>query len=198
MISPEEGAQPGSDPVIVLGYAYWQRRFHGDPGIVGKTITANGHALTVVGVAKAIHGPYSVVETDAYLPLSMSVIGTDRSQFWTNRDNRNLKVLGRLKSGVSRETAQSSLNLVTQHLAKDYPSTNSGLSVRLIPEKLARPQPRADIQPFACCEYSISGVGCIGVAGGLRERRQYSDGAFHQPAAGTSCPDCLGCEPVDG
>jgi hypothetical protein len=39
VISPEEGTQPGSDPVIVLGYAYWQRRFHGDPGIVGKTIT---------------------------------------------------------------------------------------------------------------------------------------------------------------
>lgn len=142
VISPEEGTQPGSDPVIVLGYAYWQRRFHGDPGIVGKTITANGHALTVVGVAEnRFHGPNSVVETDAYLPLSMAVIGADRSQFWSNREIRNLKVLGRLKSGVSRETAQSSLNLVAQRLAKDYPSTNSGLSVRLIPEKLARPEP---------------------------------------------------------
>ncbi len=177
VISPEEGAQPGSDPVIVLGYAYWQRRFHGDPGIVGKTITANGHALTVVGVAEnRFHGPYSVVETDAYLPLSMSVIGTDRSQFWTNRDNRNLKVLGRLKSGVSRETAQSSLNLVTQRLAKDYPSTNSGLSVRLIPEKLARPEP-SESNPlpvvstvFLALAVLVLLVACVNVANILMVR----------------------------
>lgn len=177
VISPEEGAQPGSDPVIVLGYSYWQRRFHGDPGILGKTITANGHALTVVGVAEnRFHGPYSVVETDAYLPLSMAVIGADSSQFWTNRDNRNLKVLGRLKSGVSRETAQSSLNLVAQRLAKDYPSTNSGLAVRLIPEKLARPEPsESNALPIVSTVFLVLAglvllVACVNVANILMVR----------------------------
>ncbi|MFZ0636418.1 MAG: ABC transporter permease, partial [Candidatus Acidiferrales bacterium] len=46
LILPTEGAQPGSDPILVLGYAYWQSRFGGNPSVVGKQVLMNGHPVT--------------------------------------------------------------------------------------------------------------------------------------------------------
>src|SRR5262249_44648455 len=57
--APDEGWVPGKDPIIVLSYKYWQKRFGGDPGVVGKTVTMNQHAFTVIGVApESYRGAY--------------------------------------------------------------------------------------------------------------------------------------------
>jgi hypothetical protein len=48
---PSEGQTAGADPVIVLGYAYWKRRFNGDPSVVGKSVNLNGQPVTIIGVA---------------------------------------------------------------------------------------------------------------------------------------------------
>src|SRR5258708_4230247 len=142
LIAVTEGSQPGSDPVVVLSDSYWQKRFHADPGIVGKKVAINGKGLTVVGVTEAqFSGPSVLVATDVYIPLSMAGISMQSTQFWTKRDQRRLKVLGRLKEGASQETIQASLNVVAERLAREYPTTNNGLIVRLIPERLARPEP---------------------------------------------------------
>lgn len=142
LFSPEEGTTPGADPLIVLGYSYWQRRFHGDTAILGKTLVANGHALTVIGITEArFQGPSILAQTDAYVPISMGTIANESSRFWTKRETRNLKVLGRLRPGVGLEQAEALLNTVSLRLARDYPDTDSGLVVRLFPERLARPEP---------------------------------------------------------
>jgi macrolide transport system ATP-binding/permease protein len=51
LILPSEAQTPGADPVLVLGYSYWKKRFAGDSQVIGKHVEVNGHALTVVGVA---------------------------------------------------------------------------------------------------------------------------------------------------
>ena len=48
LILPTEGLTPGSDPIVVLGYSYWQRRFGGDKNVVGKHVEINGHPATIV------------------------------------------------------------------------------------------------------------------------------------------------------
>ena len=53
LISPEDDRIPGGHPVVVLSHAYWQRRFAGDPAIVGREITVNNTPMTVIGVAQA-------------------------------------------------------------------------------------------------------------------------------------------------
>ena len=67
-----EGKAAGADPVVVLSYNYWQTRFGGDPAIVGKAVSINGHPVTIVGIApKVFLGPTPLLEVQAYLPLSM-------------------------------------------------------------------------------------------------------------------------------
>jgi len=135
---PGEGEQDGSPLVVVLGYAYWRNKLGGDPGIVGKQIRLNGKAATVIGVVQPeFHGVFFAFDMDGYSPLS--TIGG--SEFWTDRRNRRLMLMGRLKPGVNLARAQSSLSWVAGQLAAQYPQTNKGVEVRVIPENLARPAP---------------------------------------------------------
>src|SRR5215469_15951057 len=145
LILATEGRVPGADPVIVLGYSYWRRRFAGDPKIVGQNVELNDHPFTVVGVApNEFHGTFSVMEMDAYIPFSAEV-GEDADnpveKVWTSRGSRSLTVMGRLKPGVTIEEAQASLNVVAERIAQAHPDTEKGMSVQLFPEKLARPDP---------------------------------------------------------
>ena len=50
LILPSEGQTPGADPVFVLGYTYWQKRFGGDKNVIGKVVEMDGHPVTIVGV----------------------------------------------------------------------------------------------------------------------------------------------------
>jgi len=145
LILSTEGRVPGADPVIVLGYSYWRRRFAGDPGIVGQRVELNDHAFTVVGVApREFHGTYPVMDMDAFIPFSAEA-GEDPDnpveKVWTSRGARSLTVMGRLKPGVTIKQAQASLAVVTERIAEAHPDTEKGLSVQLFPEKLARPEP---------------------------------------------------------
>ena len=148
LLLPTEGLTPGADPVLVLGYSYWQRRFGGDKSVVGKQVEMNGHPVTIVGVVpKEFHGTFSVLDMDAYMPLSSSVteeMETAVKDTWTKRDLRTLTVMGRLKPGVSMQQAGNLLNVAAKRIAGEHPDTNKDVSVRIFPEKLARPQPDPD------------------------------------------------------
>ncbi|MGE5321732.1 MAG: ABC transporter permease [Actinomycetota bacterium] len=136
-----EVEERGQEPVIVLGHDYWEKRFNGDPGIIGKQVKLNGRSTTVIGVAPgSFHGLYSIVDMQAYAPLGMRTMSIENQDFWTRRGAGSLKVLGILNPGVSLKQAQSSLDVVTRRLASQYPE-DKDLAARIYPERLARPDP---------------------------------------------------------
>jgi len=142
---PNEGETPGEPVLVVLGHSYWQRRFHGDEGIIGRQIRIDGKSATIVGVApQKFQGMFPIFEMDAYLPLSALAAGDTSRRFWTNRDWRSALAFGRLKPGVTLAQVQSSLDVITARLAKQYPATDKWYNVRAVPEKLARPIPYAN------------------------------------------------------
>jgi predicted permease len=138
-----EGEAPQSDLSIVLGYSFWQKRFGSDPGVVGKQVRIDGEPARIVGVApEGFHGLYAGAEMDCYLPLnSMSLRHADGGRFFTNRDARPLTVLGRLRPGVTLAQAQNSVDVVARRMGEQYPATDKGIAVRVVPEELARPLP---------------------------------------------------------
>jgi predicted permease len=144
---PSQGEEGGKDPYVVLGYSYWQKRFGGDPGIVGKQVLLDGQEATIIGVAqKGFQGTQFAVEEDGYVPLNMAPTA---SKSWTDRTARSLTVMARLKPGVSLRQAQNSVDVVAQRLANEYPATDKGVAARVIPERFARPQPyTVNIVPF--------------------------------------------------
>jgi predicted permease len=138
---PDEGA-PGGNPVVVLSWATWKRRFAGDPTLVGRTVTLNNRAYTVVGVApQGFRGMYSVwfpaefwAPTGAYAALAPSGGQLDR------RGQTGFRIWGRLKSGTSLRQAQARVSVIAQRLARDFPGTNAGVEAALFYEKDARPE----------------------------------------------------------
>ena len=148
LILPTEGQIAGSDPVIVLGYSYWQKRFGGDKGVLGKKVEANGHPMTIVGVApQGFNGTYSILDSDIYVPLSALLNFNNEKQvqeMWTLRSDRSLSLMARLKPGVNLKQAQTSLNVIAQRLASQHPDSEKGISIRAFPEQLARPEPDPD------------------------------------------------------
>src|SRR6202451_2454635 len=110
LILPSEEDQPGQQPVLVLGYSYWQKRFGGDPHVIGKQVRVNGKSATIIGVApKQFQGVIAVTDVDMYLPLSNAAsIEQETSNPLTDRNARVVRVLARLKPGISFSEAQAS------------------------------------------------------------------------------------------
>ena len=176
LIDPGEGDAPKTGPVVVLGHSYWKRRFGGDPNVIGRTVALDGTAVTVIGVVpEEFHGPYNIVEMDAYAPFG--VLGFDPDgTFFTSRTNGDVRVLATLKPGVSIQQAQAALDVIAQRLAQQYPQADQGQRVRVFPERIARPEPAvADYMPllagiFFVMVALVLAVACLNVANLLLAR----------------------------
>lgn len=112
---PEEGQAGSAHPVAMISHGLWQRRFDGDPEVVGKTIRLNGRPLTVVGVAPhEFAGTYVGLGPSVYLPLGtwarIKGVSLDK------RSYNGLQLIGRLKPGVSREQAQAALRVLAEQI----------------------------------------------------------------------------------
>jgi len=148
---PEEDRTPDTHPVAVLGYGFWQRRFGGDPAAVGRTVTLNGRAYTIVGVAPSSFTGMLVRGFAADLWVPTMMMGHVRSSQLDERNERWLFVKARLADGVSREQAAAAAATVASRLAGDYPTTNEGRAFRIVPSADVLITPEADrvIRPVA-------------------------------------------------
>ena len=128
----QDDVTPGGHPVMVLSYAYWQRRFAGNPAIVGKQVIVNNVPITVIGVAdQGFMGSFLGVATAAWLPMMMQreLMGGSRLDA---RGNGWMQSIGRLKPGVSRAQAQAEATAVMAQLETEYRTTNDGRRLRLV------------------------------------------------------------------
>lgn len=118
---PDEDRTLGSHPVAVVSYSLWQRRFAGDPSLVGKDLILNGTPFTIIGIAsKGFGGTFFGFVYDVWIPTAMA----DRVLKRTDLQSRSttwLEAVGRLKPGVSQVRAQAALNTIAQRLAQQYP-----------------------------------------------------------------------------
>jgi predicted permease len=119
--TPEED-QRGSSRVVMLGYGVWQRRFGGDPKIIGRTVTLVNRAWEVVGVMSPDFKFPAGAEF--WIPLTLDTKGWPRTM-------HGMGALARLKPGVTLAQAQSDMNNIARRLAEQYPASNEGLDVRV-------------------------------------------------------------------
>ncbi len=117
--------QLGHDRAVILSYGYWQRRFGGDPSLLGRTVEVNGRAAAVVGIMPA--GYAYPVGTEAWVPLAL---GTEQK---ADRARPALSVIGRLQPGVSGQKAEAELQTLAARLQTQYPKSNTGRTVLSLP-----------------------------------------------------------------
>ncbi|MGA8073762.1 MAG: ABC transporter permease, partial [Candidatus Acidiferrales bacterium] len=140
-ILPGEGETVGADPVMVLSYAYWKEHFGGAADVVGQKVSVNGRPVTIVGVApEGFTGLFSLASAQGYLPLGMAT-SENPADFMTNRGDRNMAVLARLRPGVGIKEADSSLAVIAQRFSQDHPDVEKDMSIQAFPEMRSRPNP---------------------------------------------------------
>jgi putative ABC transport system permease protein len=123
--------QPGEDKqggprVVVLTYGMWQRRYGGDPAIIGQPLTLNGDSYTVVGVLPASF-QFALRAADLWRPYQPS----DAQR--TRRFMHGTNLIGRLKPGVTPEQAQSELAVIAKRIEQENLQSHAGTGVRLVP-----------------------------------------------------------------
>ena len=126
---PDEG-RPRGNRAVIISFALWQRRFGGDPNLVGKSLTLNGALYTVVGIMPAkfqfpIQGLFPIPVSELWAPLAI-----DPAQ--VNRGNSELFIIGRLQPGVSIEEAQAEMATIAQRSAEQHPDFNRDLGVYIV------------------------------------------------------------------
>ena len=143
---PDEDATPGTHPVVVLSHNFWTRRFGQDPSIIGKTLTMNRQAMTVVGVApEGFIGTFAIANPDFWVPTMMHdtfLTGALRNWF---EDRRALftTICGRLKPEVGIEEATAALSVLGNNLSAEYPVDNEGRGFTMLTLDQASIPPQA-------------------------------------------------------
>ncbi len=120
--------------VVVISHQLWQRRFGGDPAIVGQRIEINRTPFEIIGVADAgFNGTYKIINVEAWIPIATFREVSHLGPRMMARDWRIFDIVGRLAPGVSASQAEASLEAVHASLRKSYPAANEDSEVLIKP-----------------------------------------------------------------
>jgi len=175
---PEEDRTPGSHPVAVLSHGFWQRRFAADPGILNGQILLNGHAFTVVGIAReGFLGTNVGIAPDVWVPLMMEPVAIPGQKALEARGFRWISfVTARLAPGVEIPEAERELEALVAGLAEEHPRSYKALRIDVYPEAAAglHPQIRGAFVGVTALLSTVVGLvlllACANVAGLLLAR----------------------------
>src|SRR5919205_545074 len=173
--TPDEDRAALSSPVAVLSHACWQRRFGADPSVVGRDVVLNGHPFRVVGVMpEGFAGTEIIYTPEVWVPMTMQEWVEPGSSWLERRKTQNIFAVGRLKDGVTVAQAEASLNNLARQLGREYPDTDEGKKVVLVPPGFIIPQLRGAVVGFAAVLMGVVGfvllIACTNLASLLLAR----------------------------
>ncbi len=126
-LTPQDDVDGAGNPVVVLGYGYWQDQLGGDPLVLNTAMKVNGHSFTIVGVTPPTFTGLTLGNApDVYIPLAFKPLMTPG---WDGTDNYRdywLYLFGRLAPGVTREQALAALNGRYAGLVEEQAATVEG------------------------------------------------------------------------
>ena len=128
----------GASKVVVISHALWQERFGGEQDVIGKAMTLDGERYAVIGVApQGFHFPRPKdlpffagvsIQTDLWRPMPFGDAFIKKSRL-----DHQLNVIARLKPGVTRERAQSEMDLIVERLKRSFPGSDPRIGVKVVP-----------------------------------------------------------------
>ncbi|HEV2421072.1 MAG TPA: ABC transporter permease [Candidatus Acidoferrales bacterium] len=141
--SPAEEQPASAIPVVIVSYSYWKKS-GSDPRLLGKGVRINNRTYTIVGIApRDFTGTTALISPDLYLPLGVYEMAINDfeggSRSLASRNNHDLVLVGRLRSGLSQKSADAMLATVASQLASAYPDDDKNQTF------LAQPLPRMGI-----------------------------------------------------
>ncbi len=162
----DEEQIPGGDNVVILAHALWRDRFGSDPNVLGRKITLDGAANTIVGV---------MPENFQYIPMGLAEVFTPLTfspEKLAARDSRYLRPVGRLKAGIDATRARAAMIAFQASLEKTYPATNTnrGVLVRTLQEEIDKQSGNPAVKIVFAIVTFILMMACANVANLIMSR----------------------------
>ena len=133
LLTPGDEHGTNSAPYVVLSDAFWRRQLNADPAIVGETVNINKHPFTVIGVGPiGFHGTEVFLWSDFWVSIVNAEQKITGDNFLERRRSHGLRVMGKLRPGVTSRQATDDLNAIAAQLAKENPGEDEGLGARLV------------------------------------------------------------------
>lgn len=166
--SADDGVR-GAAPVAIVSENLWRSRWNGDPGLVGKTITLDQRPFTVVGIMpEGFHFPLGTANEDVWIPLVQDPLFGP----WMNRAGGHwLRVVGRVRPGISLEQARSEMASLAARRAKEDPANDAGFTARLTPlQQMAVRGVKSPLLIVLCAVGLVLLIACANIANLLLAR----------------------------
>ncbi len=162
----EDRKQMAAAPVVVISENYWQKRFGGDPEIIGKAVRLNGVAVSIIGIAPHDFVGTSVAVPDFWVPLSLQPIIHPSDRSLREEDSLCCRLFGRLAPETSAAQAQAEMSAIAAQRSKLHKSTDRKDQVREILITPGSPLPKELDRALRVCD--------------LPDHVGYGDGAGHR------------------
>jgi predicted permease len=155
---------PGAEPVIMLGFDLWQRRFGGSPEVLGTTVRANGTIRTVIGVMP--EGFEFPNREQVWVPLAIDPGAVDRTEGF------RFSVIGRLRADVTVAQARAQMTAIAERLSAEFPDTNEGIGAdaRSFKDRVMGPEVMALLATMLGAAIGVLLIACVNVANLLLAR----------------------------
>jgi putative ABC transport system permease protein len=149
---------PGKEHVIVMSHRLWTTQFGGDAGIVGRSVTLDGEAYTIIGVLPE-GSVFDRTFNQMWRPLAFTAGERTRNFHW-------LQVYARLKPGVSIEQARAEMDAIGGRIAQDFPDSNKGWGVSIVRymDSIVGPQLRSSLYVLLSAVGMLLLIGCANLA----------------------------------
>lgn len=134
LLTPDDVVRSGAPPVVVVSHEFWQTRLGGRADVFGRVLRVNGRDLTIVGVTPPrFQGTVIGLAFDLWVPATFAPALIGGSRELDDRVARGYSIIGRLQPGMSRNAAQSELDVAMRQLAADFPQTNRTMQAEVLP-----------------------------------------------------------------
>jgi putative ABC transport system permease protein len=152
---------------VMISSEFWDREFHRDPNVLGKSFAIEGVLSTVAGVMQPRFSPFFGGTLDIWIPINAA------SGRYSTRIDHWLMPVGRLKAGVSLERAQAEMDVIARRMAEQYPATNKGLGIKVagLQEDLVRGA-KQFLYPLLGAVAFVLLIACVNVANLMQFRTE--------------------------
>ena len=152
----EEDDAPNANPVVVLSHRLWTRRFAGDPGVIGSTVSLNRTSFTVVGVAEeGFVGHVAAYDVGLWVPIGMreAMLGRDLSDSSTG-----IVAVGRRAPGSSADQVAEAAAVITPRLRAQHPDIFEDHSIKVTPYSVMIDEARGPVTLFMVLLLVVTGI----------------------------------------
>lgn len=172
--TPDDDRRGSTHPVIVINYNAWQKRFGGDPNVLGKKAKLNGLDYTIIGVMpKEFYGTEILLAPEFWVPMTMEPQIEPSNNWLDNRGTHDIDVVGRIKPGFTVRQVSADLNLIAADLSRTH-REDEGMKIDLSPPGLIGATLRGPVLGFTAVLVGVSGmvllIACVNIAGMLLAR----------------------------